>query len=300
LDNAFIDKYANQATITSEYTITGISSVHPPKNDGEVHIGGWCHAAGLPGVVEVMNAATVGAPAREACKNAFEANQKVSVTGAWRLWGEHAGTGEQIQNLEAQPQLPLHGEFPSNPDHVFEIHPVTSVKVGSHPTDAEVAIGNTAGFTPHDAQMAFVQGYERLPCKIIPKAGRTRIITEALGFNFTEFVIRLAEDPVTLSDGHGVICSVFDTDGELLVRKRRMVFLKGTKADDALNGMSKEGRLRVTGIPRISLKLVKWRLDHKDDKKDDGSPRFEISPLEWKLPYEMIIVAATRLGPAVE
>src|SRR5262249_34061337 len=136
---------------------------------------------------------------------------------------------------------------------------------------------------------AFVLGYEKLTCKIIPKEGRTRLITQALGFNFTEFVIRLAEDPVELEDGHGVICSVYDTDGELLVRGRRMVFIKGADADDRLQGLTRDKRMRVIGIPRISLKLVQYRLDHKDDKK------FDVSPLEWNLPYEMIIVDAGRL-----
>src|SRR5260370_14862858 len=39
LDNTFIEKYANRATITSEFTITGISADHPDPKDGEVHNG---------------------------------------------------------------------------------------------------------------------------------------------------------------------------------------------------------------------------------------------------------------------
>ena len=288
LDNKFIKKYADRATITSEFTMTGISAVHPPKNDGEVHIGGWADEAGLPGVAEVMNAAHNGKKALSVFRKALIAKQKVTVAGAWRLWGEHPGTGAQIQALGTEPALPLAGEAPSNPDHVFEIHPVTTIKVGAQVTDATAAIAKTAGHTPHDAQKAFVLGYEKLTCKMIVKEGRTRLITQALGFNFTEFVIRLAEGPVKLDDGHGVICSVYDTDGELLLRGRRMVFIKGTDADDRVQGLQKDKRMRVIGIPRISLKLVQWRLDNKDKK-------FDVSPLEWNLPYEMIIVDATRL-----
>src|SRR5262249_2367897 len=33
LDNEFIKKYENRATITSDFTIAAISAVHPPKND---------------------------------------------------------------------------------------------------------------------------------------------------------------------------------------------------------------------------------------------------------------------------
>ncbi len=291
LDNKFIKDFENRATITSKYKIAKLSAVHLPKNDGEVHVGGWCFAAGLPCVAEVMNAKSGdhGAKARLALAQAARSDKEVEITGAWRIWGEHSGTAAQIQAIGTEPKFPLHGEAPSNPDHVFEIHPVTTVLVGDQKTDASTAIGDTPGFTPHDAQKAFVLGYEKLTCKIVPKNDRTRIITRSLGYNFTDFVIRLNEDPVELEDGHGVICSVYDTDGELLLRGLRMVFIKGTAADEEVAVHKKDARLRVTGIPRISLKLLQWRLDHKDD------PKYDVSPLEWHLPYEMIIVAAAAL-----
>src|SRR5205823_11489298 len=71
---------------------------------------------------------------------------------------------------------------------IFEIHPVTTVKVGGQVIDATKAIGATPGFTPHKADEAFLPGYEKLTCTIIPKKDRTRIITEASKFNFTDFV----------------------------------------------------------------------------------------------------------------
>src|SRR5689334_16416450 len=57
LDNQFIKDYEYRATITSKYKIAKLSAVHPPANDGEVHVGGWAYEAGLPCVAEVMNAA---------------------------------------------------------------------------------------------------------------------------------------------------------------------------------------------------------------------------------------------------
>jgi hypothetical protein len=289
LDNEFIRKYENLATITSEHIVGGVSAPHPAKNDGEVHIGGWSQEAGFPGVVEIMNVATTGKAAMRAVKQAK--NKTITATGGWRLWGEHPGTGPQLQARGTQPTFPLHGEFPSNPDHVFEIHPVTAVKVDGHDFSTLDAIGATKGFDPHDPEKAFVLGYEKLTCKIIPKGNRTRLITQSLGFNFTEFIIRLGENPVKLEDGHAAICSVFDTDGELLVRNRRMVFIRGTDADDHFESLTKGKRLRVIGIPRISLKLIQWRLDHQDDKDQAGNKLFDVSPLDWHLPYEMIIVS---------
>ena len=296
LDNAFIQKYQDRATITSKFTIAGMSAVHLPKNDGEIHIGGWSDEAGLAGVSEVMNAGTIGRAAAAAFR---KAEQPVTVTGAWRLWAEHAGTGSQMQAKGPNPNFDP--QVKSNPEHVFEIHPVTMFAVDGKKTSTTNTIGETPGFTPHDATKAFVLGYEKLPCKIIPQKGdRTRIITQSLGFNFTEFAIRLDGNVVGLDDGgHAAICTVFDTDGELLVRNRRMVFMEGTNADDEVQGKKKGDLLQVIGIPRISLKLIWWRLQNKNATDKDGNP-FDISPLEWRLPYEMIIVAAKPFSGALD
>jgi hypothetical protein len=289
LDNQFIKDQENKATIESEFTIVKLSQVHTPAKDGEVHVGGWSDRAGLATVSEVMNAATTGKEARLAFAKALDDGKKVTVTGAWRIWCEHGGTTPQIQAVGPKPDGDLPGSAQSNPDHVFEIHPVTAVKVGDQVTDAAKSIGATPGFTPHDASKAFLQGYEKLSSKIILREdNRTRIITEASQFNFTEFIFRLDENPFDLGDGHGVIGSIYDTEGELLVRNRRVVFVKGTAADE-LAKTAKEGqRLQLIGIPRLSLKLVNYRLAHRDELKQT----YGTDPLEWRLPYEMIVVSA--------
>ncbi len=289
LDNAFIEKYQNTATIESAFTIVKLSSVHPPASDGEVHIGGWAEAAGLATVAEVMNAATTGTKARLAFAQARADGTKVTATGAWRIWCEHGGTTPQLAAIGPKPSGDLPGVAPSNPDHVFEIHPVTSVKVGAQTTSATEAIGATPGFTPHEASKAFLQGYEKLASKITRQAGnRTRIVTEVSAFNFTQFVFRFDEAAVKLDDGHAAIGSIYDTDGELLVRSRRVVFVAGTAADDVAKATKKGDRVQLIGIPRLSLKLVKYRLDHQDELKTSHGT----DPLEWRLPYEMIAVSA--------
>jgi hypothetical protein len=296
LDNQFIEDYQNRATITSEFKIAGLSGVHgigKSGDDGEVHIGGWSYEVGLPCVAEVMNAASSGKKGRQTFQKALNAHKKVTVTGAWRFWCEHGGLTSQIQAPKgAEPKhWPLAGEHLSNPDHVFEIHPVTSVKSGNVDVDIAETIGETTGYQYYDAQVAFKQDYEMHSCTIIPKPNnRTRILTEAARHNFTAFIIRLDENPHELEDGHGAICTVYDTDGDLVVRNRRMVFIKGTDADDEVQGLTQGKRLKVLGMPRISLKLIKWRLDHKDDEG------FDTSPLKWRLPYEMVILAAERIG----
>ena len=292
LDNEFIKKYENRATIGSEFSIVKLSKVHAPADDAEVHVGGWSEEAGLATVAEVMNAASSGTIPRLAFVNALAAGQKVNVTGAWRIWCEHGGTTAQIQVIGPKPPGTLPGAAPSNPDHVFEIHPVTEVKVGAMVTSATNAIGPSTGFTPHTADEAFLPEYERLTCTIIPKNTRTRIVTEASKYNFTDFVFQLGENPFELDDGYGMIGSVFSTSGELLVNNRRVVFIKGTAAGDLVKAARKGDRFHLTGIPRISLKLVQYRLTHRNELKQ----QFGTDPLSWRLPYEMIAVAAVPLS----
>src|SRR5213078_770200 len=105
------------------------------------------------------------------------------------------------------------------------------------------------------------------------------------------FVFQLDENPVALEDGHGVIGTIFDTGGEQQVRNRRVVFINGTAADDVAKAAKKGDRLHLTGIPRISLKLVQYRLKHRDELKEQHGT----DPLGWRLPYEMIVVAAVPL-----
>jgi hypothetical protein len=301
LENAFIKKYMDRATIDSDFEPIGMSADHRISKggeDGEVHIGGIAREAKLATVAEVMNVATLGKQAKAVFKKAIAQKQPVRVSGAWRLWCEHSGGRPQRQSESLQPPLP--GPAKSNPDHVFEIHPVTSVRLGNEAAVSGLdAITATSGYTAYDATLAFHLGYDRLTCTITPLANnRTRIVTHAIGYNFVEFLIRLnpAEghpNSLEIEDGHLGMATVFDTDGELVSHRRRMVFIKGTDADDALVGLAAGKRLRVVGIPRISLKLVNWRLDHKDDKDAEGHP---LNPLRWNLPYEMIIVSAVPVN----
>src|SRR5262249_23867780 len=109
--------------------------------------------------------------------------------------------------------------------------------------------------------------------------------------NFTEFVFRFGEDPVELEDGHAAIGSIHDTEGELLVRGRRVVFIKGTAADDVAKVAREGQRLQGIGIPRLSLKLWQFRLQNRDALRQEHGP----DPFAWRLPYEMIAVSAVPL-----
>jgi hypothetical protein len=287
LENAFIKKYMDRATIETDFTPIAKSRVHPAKDDGEVHVGGIAAEAKLACVAEVMNAASSGKKATAVFATAIAQNKSVKVTGAWRLWCEHSGSVPQVQTADLMPPLP--GPAPSNPQHVFEIHPVLSVKLADgQPVSAVNSVAATPGHRPKDAQTAFHLAYDRTTCKITPLPNdRTKIVTQAVGYNFTEFIIRLNRPPFELADGHAAEATVFDTDGELISHRRRMIFIKGTAANDALTALEDGKRLQVIGIPRINLKLIDWRV------RNYMLPEFvDSKPLEWNLPYEMIVVSA--------
>src|SRR5439155_1002719 len=72
-------------------------------------------------------------------------NQPVTVDGAWRLWPEHGGNTPQIQGAGLAPFTT------TNPDHVFEIHPVTRFDG----IDTSDGVDVIEGFQTKDADTAF-------------------------------------------------------------------------------------------------------------------------------------------------
>lgn len=99
-----------------------------------------------------------------------------------------------------------------------------------------------------------------------------------------KFQLRLRETPVETSnhDGYLVMARVETLDGELLVHKRWMVFVRDTPPAEQVKTLGKDDCL-VLGMPRISLALVNWRTSNTK-----GTKYHDV--LNWNLPYEMIIV----------
>jgi hypothetical protein len=278
LKNKFIADYKNRVTIDADDYI--IDKAHPRPNpaskDGDLHVAGRAPTSvGLAIVAEIMNAKDQ----RRAVAKVHDlegTGRKVAVSGAWRLWCEHAGTTKQIQGKNLAPF------DTTNPPHVFEIHPITKLD-GLDITDSFKPV---RGFQPKDAHDAFVT-YENVRCRIVPKDDTVTLYTSMAGYNYVEFILELNEDPFKLTDGYAALCQVRDLEGELLVRSRRMLFAAGTPPAESVKDLTKGKRMHVLGLPRIDLALVDWRVRHaKDDEwKDDD-------PLRWNLPYEIIVVGA--------
>lgn len=275
LGNSFIEKYKNRATIDSTYTVDKAhKKANPPSKDGDLHIAGRSPDIGLPTVAEIMNAA-YEKDSVDLIHSVEGTGQFIRLSGAWRFWSEHGGGSDQIQGKKLEP-------FDnSNPDHVFEIHPVT--KVG----DVSVldSFRPIEGFTPKDAERAFTR-YENVKCQIIPKAKTTTIVTGMVGYNYVEFIMELNDDKQrVVEDGRFVMASVLDSQEDLLVRNLRMVFVKDTEPEKAARNLKKGDKLHVLGIPRIDLALVAWRAKNAKNRPE---------VLKWSLPYEIIVVGVYK------
>lgn len=272
LNNSFIEKYKNRATISVNYWVDK-AHVKPnaPSKDGDIHIAGRAKEVGLPVVAEIMNASSESA-AVDIIHQVEGSGETIALDGAWRLWCEHGGSSQQVQGKSLQPFTT------TNPDHVFEIHPVTAVD-GKTVTDSLRPI---QGFETKDAERAFTS-YENLRSKIVPGVKTTKLTTSMGGYNYVEFRLEPNSPPVVLDDGTAVFSSVMTLDGDLIVRNKRMIFIKDTPPEKALKQLKDGESMHVLGIPRIDLSLVSWRT--KNYKK-----RPEV--LTWNLPYEIIVVGA--------
>jgi hypothetical protein len=271
LKNSFIEKYKHRATIDTTFTVdAALRQVHPAKSDGDLHIAGRAPEIGLATVAEIMNAATEP----DAVKRIHQVQgtfAPIKLSGAWRIWCEHGGQTEHIQDATLLPAAD------SNPDHVFEVHPVTRLGETSLLGDLKPI----EGYTPKSADQAF-PFYEHVRCRLLIHDDTTTIDTEMAGFNYVEFKMQmLTSELFPVEDGTMAFASVLDDDGEMLVRKRRMVFIKDSAPEQKLKTLKKGDIIHVLGVPRVSLALVSWRL---------ANARTKPEILTWNLPYEIIVV----------
>ena len=273
LKNGFIEKYKNRAAITTPFRVVHAGTIHTAKDDGDLHFAGLADEVNLACVAEMMNAKDYKAAVKR-IRDLEDSEQTVLLAGAWRLWCEHPGHLPQIQD-DVIPEYPH-----SNPDHVFEIHPVS--RVG----DLKVlsSFRPIPGYKPKDAKKAF-RYYESLPCRIEPdpETQTTTLFTRKAGYNYVEFQLQIEEDTQFITyDGRIVRGSALTLDGEEVAHNRRMIFVAGTPPEEAVRDLKKGDTLHVLGIPRIDLALVSWRARNAESRPD---------ALEWNLPYEIIVVA---------
>lgn len=280
LSNDFIDSYRRRTTISGQFIVSA-AHAHPNavdpagKEDGDMHIAGDCDTVGLPMVAEIMNAKRF-LPCVDFVHQREASHDPTPITGVWRLWFEHPGPDDQTQFGEN-----TLGPYPTNPYHVFEIHPVTQFGTFSLlESFAPIQDGNKE-FGYKSASAAFGQWLGKA-CTITPGDDMTSIKTSLVQFNYVKFrVAKLPDSTFEVEDGTFMYASIYDPkSSKRYVRKARLVLVNGTSAQAALRDTPVGKKVTVIGMPRLSLSLVAWR-------RDSSNPTVR----KWKLPFEMVILA---------
>jgi hypothetical protein len=283
LNRSFIEKFKNRLTIDAAYIVDAAhKKPNPPDKDGDMHVAGRSADIGLASVAEIQNA--VDAPAAVAAIRGVEGtNQRISITGVWRIWPEHGGDKEHSQRSDAGPRFT--GPGPTNPPHVFEIHPILQV-AGEN---VRSTLRPIDGFQPKDARDAFTR-YEHGFFEITgtPNARRITMRMKMVGFNYVEFLMKVNKRFQREMDGEFLSASIYTLDEELLSHDRRVGFAAGTAPDEKQKSLRVGECMRILGIPRVDLALVSWRVKNGQRRPD---------VLRWGLPYEIVAVGVFDDAP---
>jgi hypothetical protein len=281
LQRQFVNDNKNRATI--KVTLRVDQHLKTPHkidkggDDGDIHMAGRSDQVRLPLVAEIMNAA--GEKEHEAVDllNHSSGSVPIDVTGVWRIWFEHPpSSGEQIQGNT----VPIPSN--SNPDHVFEIHPI--VNFGGQdilPSLAPIAEGAKT-YKSAPAREAF-KSYDSLGARIGVTTTGITITTRRAGFNYVSFFLEPIGEVKPLADGFFVLARVYDDenpDEPLTSTPIRMVFVNGSDAAKALKDNFGE-KLKVLGIPRVDLAQVAEIANTQPGEGEDTVC----------LPYEIVVLA---------
>jgi hypothetical protein len=271
INRSFIEQYKNRVTIYAALTVDhAMGSPIANALDGDLHFAGRAPQVALPIVAEIANARDEKA-AVDLVHAADGTGRPLAVSGVWRIWPEHPGTSTEEQGKA----LPAMGS--ANPDHVFEIHPITGIG-RLQLLDSFVPV---EGFKPGGAQRTFGI-YEKVACTITVKPTTVSVVSETGLYNDVEFIMKIAADPqFVVADGRFVIASARDLSGRLLVERLRMVFTRGTPPELAVMRLKAGDQLHVYGIPRLDFAEISRRVM--------GS-RTDPALLTQKLPYEIVIL----------
>lgn len=268
LKRAFAVKYKNRLTIQTRFEVShvkkSVNSIDSGGKDGDIHISGRAKTRiGLPLVVEIVNARGQK-PAITVLRDTEASGGEISITGAWRIWFEHPGSEPHIQGDPVDPPTD------TNPDHVFEIHPISAVGTQSIADSYKLI----PGYTAYPASTSFPR-YEGMKATIRPTATSITIDAKMIGYNYTEFLAEIPGTPKAFEDCVIALASLAD-DEVHITGLRRLVFLKDMAG---IENVKKGAVLRVLAIPRLNLERLL-----------DIAANHEGETLEIKLPYEFIVV----------
>ena len=271
LNRSFIETYRNRVSIDATFTVDAISErPNPAMFDGDYHFAGRAPEIGLRLVGEILNAGTVDS-AVDLVKQAKSSGKPVRLSGAWRLWPEHAFGSREEQGRPV-------GEIPNaNPDHVFEIHPVT--RAGA--MNLLHTVRAVEGYLPGNPGRTFgIYQNAEYQLEIKPESVILKVTTGL--YNDVHFVMQLSNDkPLVVPDGRFLTAAVLDEDGTQLVERLRLVFIKDTPPERAARSLKAGSRLHVWGKPRVSFAEISRII-----RESAANPAL----LEGNLPYEIVVM----------
>jgi hypothetical protein len=271
LNQSFIERFKNRVTIDAIVTVDRVMPEPVPALlDGDLHFSGRSRQIQLPVVGEIANAA-LHKDAMDIAHRFGGSGKPLSVSGVWRIWPEHSGSKTETQGK------PLDAYSMANPDHVFEIHPITRLNdLGL--LDSFIPV---EGFKPGDDNRT-IAIYEKATCTLKAERETVAIVTQQGLYNDVEFTMEIADnEPQIVEDGRFVNAVARDRKGALLAPHVRMVFAKGTPPELAVRNLKRGARLRVFGIPRLNLAEISRRV-----QASATDPAAVAGPL----PYEIIII----------
>lgn len=278
LKNSWVEKHKNRVTTAIDFKVEKAhkepNDIGEKSDDGDMHLAGRSAQVGLPMVVEIVNAALPAhAGVLAGVKTAAAGQDDVDMAGVWRVWFEHPGQKSRHQGE------PVAAPTNTNPDHVFEIHPVTRWKADR----LDESFVPIEGFTAHEAATAFGR-YEKMVVTVNKGSAFTSFEAKMIGFNYTEFTMILTSAPKKVDDGFMALAQVADLDGKILVSTpRRMVFVGDTEPAKIIAKAKKGAKFQGLGIPRLNLERLMVKANENKGQ-----------PVDVKGAYEMIIVGITK------
>jgi hypothetical protein len=277
LKRKFVEVHKNRATLDAQFIVDHakktVNPISSGGKDGDLHIAGRAQKeVGLPMVAEIVNAKEQQAAIAKV-REAEDSGKPVRMSGVWRIWFEHPGKVEHIQgNPVAKPAN-------TNPDHVFELHPVSGVGGVSLISSFKWI----PGYKAYTADRSFPE-YEKLTATV--RATKTSITIDSrnAGYNYSEFNALISGQPKTFDDcviANATILDENDPENKPASGLRRLVFLKGMAG---LDQVKKGAEVRILGIPRLNLERLLDMIQGQEGK----------TLTNVKLHYEFIVVGIAK------
>ena len=271
IGRSFVEQYKNRVSIAATFTVDEVNGfVNPAPIDGDFHMAGRAPEIGLPMVAEIANASSAD-DAVALARRAHHEKRALRITGAWRLWPEHARKPAEEQG---EPLPPLKS---ADPSHAFEVHPIT--RLGD--IDLLETLRPVSGYKPGHAERTFGI-YEKAGYSLTVTPKRISLTTPTGLYNDVHFIMKVTDDEqVVVPDGRFVMASALALDGKVLVDRLRMVFVKGSPPERIVRTLRAGARLHVYAMPRVSFAEISRRA-----RESAHDP----SLLKGKLPYELIVL----------